>query len=124
MTANPSSPIVRTPSVPLANSPVASGPGVKPPATFTEQLATGRGPQFAAAYHWVITNKLRGREGALAFEAAAVKQSAAGRHTGDAAAVARTHLEQVHRLPWLDLDTAVVTVKEWGKASLSPCPSS
>ena len=37
----------------------------------------------------------------------ALKQSAAGRHTGDAAAVARTHLEQVHRLPWLDLDTAV-----------------
>jgi prepilin-type N-terminal cleavage/methylation domain-containing protein len=37
----------------------------------------------------------------------AIKQSAAGRHTGDAAAVARTHLEQVHRLPWTDLNEAI-----------------
>lgn len=37
----------------------------------------------------------------------ALKQSAAGRHAADASAVARTHLEQVHRLPWSDLDEAV-----------------
>lgn len=37
----------------------------------------------------------------------ALQQSSAGRHTGDASAVARTHLEQVHRLPWSVLDTAV-----------------
>ena len=37
----------------------------------------------------------------------ALQQSAAGRHTGDASAVARTHLEQVHRLPWNVLDSAV-----------------
>ena len=36
----------------------------------------------------------------------AIKQGAAGRHTTDAAAVARTHLEQVQRLPWTELDTA------------------
>ena len=37
----------------------------------------------------------------------ALAQSSAGRHTGDASAVARTHLEQVHRLPWSVLDSAV-----------------
>lgn len=30
----------------------------------------------------------------------ALKQGAAGRHTGDAAAVARSYIEQVHRVPW------------------------
>jgi len=30
----------------------------------------------------------------------ALKQGAVGRHTGDAAAVARTYLEQAHRVPW------------------------
>ncbi len=33
-------------------------------------------------------------------------QGAAGRHTGDAAATARTYLEQVHRVPWTVLDAA------------------
>ncbi len=33
----------------------------------------------------------------------ALTQGNAGRHTGDAAAVARTYLEQVHRLPWAAL---------------------
>ena len=37
----------------------------------------------------------------------ALQQSASGRHGGDASAVARTHLEQVHRLPWGDLDEAI-----------------
>lgn len=37
----------------------------------------------------------------------ALKQSSAGRHVGDASAIARTHLEQVHRLPWTTLDNAV-----------------
>lgn len=39
----------------------------------------------------------------------ALKQSTSGRHSGDASAVARTHLEQAHRLPWGDLDEAIDT---------------
>ncbi len=35
----------------------------------------------------------------------ALKQGSAGRHTVDAAAVGRTYLEQVHRLPWAVLTT-------------------
>lgn len=34
----------------------------------------------------------------------AIRQGGAGRHTTDAAAVARTYLEQVHRLPFATLD--------------------
>lgn len=37
----------------------------------------------------------------------ALTQGAAGRHTGDAAAIARTAVEQVHRLPWSTLDGSV-----------------
>lgn len=33
----------------------------------------------------------------------ALTQGSAGRHTGDAAAIARTYIEQVHRLPWASL---------------------
>ena len=33
----------------------------------------------------------------------ALTQGSAGRHTGDAAAIARTYIEQVHRLPWTAL---------------------
>ncbi len=33
----------------------------------------------------------------------ALRQGTAGRHTTDAAAVGRTYLEQVHRLPWTTL---------------------
>ncbi len=36
----------------------------------------------------------------------ALSQGSAGRHTSDAAAVARTHVEQVMRLPWSELDVA------------------
>lgn len=36
-----------------------------------------------------------------------LRQGAAGRHTGDAAAVARTYIEQVHRVPWGVLTGAV-----------------
>jgi Tfp pilus assembly protein PilV len=36
----------------------------------------------------------------------AITQGSAGRHTGDASAVARSYLEQVHRLPWTVLTTA------------------
>jgi prepilin-type N-terminal cleavage/methylation domain-containing protein len=36
----------------------------------------------------------------------ALTQGAAGRHTGDASAVARSYLEQVHRIPWSVLSTA------------------
>lgn len=36
----------------------------------------------------------------------ALHQESAGRHTADAAATARTYLEQVARLPWSELDTA------------------
>lgn len=39
----------------------------------------------------------------------ALKQGGAGRHTTDAAAIGRTYLEQVHRLPWVAL-TAVQDV--------------
>jgi len=42
----------------------------------------------------------------------ALKQGAAGRHTGDAAATARTYLEQVQRLPWSELDAAE-TIGTW-----------
>lgn len=37
----------------------------------------------------------------------ALTQGSAGRHTGDAAAVARTYVEQVHRLPWAALTADV-----------------
>ncbi|MEM7412966.1 MAG: prepilin-type N-terminal cleavage/methylation domain-containing protein [Myxococcota bacterium] len=37
----------------------------------------------------------------------ALTQGRAGRHTGDAAAVARTYIEQVHRIPWAVLTPAV-----------------
>lgn len=33
-------------------------------------------------------------------------ESSRGRHTGDAAAVARSYLEEAHRIPWSRLDTA------------------
>lgn len=36
----------------------------------------------------------------------AVTQGSAGRHTSDAAAVARTYLEQAQRVPWTELDAA------------------
>lgn len=36
----------------------------------------------------------------------ALSQGSAGRHSGDAAAIARTYLEQVHRVPW-SVSTAV-----------------
>lgn len=36
----------------------------------------------------------------------ALSQGAAGKHSSDAATVGRTYLEQVHRVPWTDLDTA------------------
>jgi len=36
----------------------------------------------------------------------ALTQGAAGRHTGDAASVARTYVEQVQRIPWTVLTTA------------------
>ena len=36
----------------------------------------------------------------------ALSQGSAGRHTGDAAATARSYLEQVQRLPWTELDGA------------------
>lgn len=40
----------------------------------------------------------------------AIRQGGAGRHTSDAAAIARSNLEQVHRLPW----TALTTVEGGG----------
>lgn len=49
----------------------------------------------------------------------ALTQGNAGRHTGDAAAVARTYVEQVHRLPWaaLTADTgAGWTAPSWNLA--------
>ncbi len=36
----------------------------------------------------------------------ALRHGTAGRHTTDAAATARTYLEQAHRLPWTQLDIA------------------
>ena len=36
----------------------------------------------------------------------ALTQSSQGRHTGDALAVARSHIEQVNRIPWSELDVA------------------
>jgi len=36
----------------------------------------------------------------------AMTQGSAGRHTGDASAIARSYLEQVHRLDWATLTTA------------------
>ena len=39
----------------------------------------------------------------------ALSQGAAGKHSVDAAAVGRTYLEQVHRVPWTVLDAAVAT---------------
>ena len=36
----------------------------------------------------------------------ALSQGSAGRHTGDAAATARSYLEQVQRIPWTELDGA------------------
>lgn len=37
----------------------------------------------------------------------ALKQGSAGRHTGDASAVARSYLEQMQRVSWAELDAAV-----------------
>lgn len=36
----------------------------------------------------------------------ALSQGAAGKHSSDAASVGRSYLEQVHRVPWTDLDNA------------------
>ncbi|MCH2171181.1 hypothetical protein MK489_10390 [Myxococcota bacterium] len=41
-----------------------------------------------------------------AMQLKALSDGASGKHTSDAAAVARTILEQVHRLPWSTLDAA------------------
>lgn len=40
-------------------------------------------------------------------QVAALRQGAAGRHTADAAAVGRSYIEQVHRIPWSVLTAAV-----------------
>lgn len=54
---------------------------------------------------------------------AALKQGTQGQHTTDAAAVGRTYLEQVHRLPWSELTTAVAagdwTNPSWAGANPS-----
>jgi Tfp pilus assembly protein PilV len=54
---------------------------------------------------------------------AALKQGSQGQHTTDAAAVGRTYLEQVHRLPWSELTTAVAagdwTNPSWAGANPS-----
>lgn len=39
----------------------------------------------------------------------AMRQSSAGRHTGDGASIARSHLEQAVRLPWASLDAVAGT---------------
>lgn len=51
----------------------------------------------------------------------ALQQSAAGRHTTQASHVARTFLEQAHRLPWSALGDAVGTwtAPGWGGATSS-----
>ena len=51
----------------------------------------------------------------------ALQQSAAGRHTTQASHVARTFLEQTHRLPWSALGSAVGTwtAPGWGGATSS-----
>lgn len=51
----------------------------------------------------------------------ALQQSAAGRHTTQASHVARTFLEQTHRLPWSALGSAVNTWTDpgWGGATSS-----
>lgn len=52
---------------------------------------------------------------------AALKQGTQGQHTTDAASVGRTYLEQVQRLPWSELTTAVGagdwTTPSWAGAS-------
>jgi prepilin-type N-terminal cleavage/methylation domain-containing protein len=54
---------------------------------------------------------------------AALKQGSQGQHTTDAAAVGRTYVEQVHRLPWSELTTAVAagdwTNPSWAGANPS-----
>ena len=54
---------------------------------------------------------------------AALRQGGASRHTTDAAAVGRSYLEQVHRLPWSELTTAVAagdwTNPSWAGANPS-----
>jgi len=55
-------------------------------------------------------------------QVAALKQGTQGQHTSDAAAVGRTYLEQVHRLPWTQLTTAVNsdwTDPNWAEANPS-----
>lgn len=53
----------------------------------------------------------------------ALSQGSAGRHTSDAAAVGRSHLEQVMRLPWTELDAAEAagtwTTPAWAGAAAS-----
>jgi type II secretory pathway pseudopilin PulG len=46
----------------------------------------------------------------------AFRQGSAGRHTQDAGATARAYVEQVQRIPWTDLDTAV-TAGTWTNPS-------
>jgi prepilin-type N-terminal cleavage/methylation domain-containing protein len=41
-----------------------------------------------------------------AMQLVALKQGSAGRHTGDGASIARSHLEQAVRLPWATLTAA------------------
>lgn len=52
---------------------------------------------------------------------AALKQGTHGQHTTDAAAVGRTYLEQVQRLPWSELSAAVAagdwTTPSWAGAT-------
>ena len=57
--------------------------------------------------------------GLAAMQLHALQQSSAGRHTSDASAVARSALEQVHRLPWSALDSALAawTAPDWDGAS-------
>lgn len=51
----------------------------------------------------------------------ALTQGSAGRHTGDAAAVARTYLEQVHRVPWTTLTG--VAGAGWSNPSWAAAPA-
>lgn len=52
----------------------------------------------------------------------AFRQGSAGRHTQDAAATARTYLEQVQRVPWSELDTAQA-VGNWTNPSWNGAPA-
>ena len=53
----------------------------------------------------------------------ALSQGSAGRHTADAAAVARTYLEQMQRVPWTELDTAQAA-GDWTDPSWAGAPAS